>query len=173
VPGTRYTITLRGTANNNIGLSTAQLLVNTPPFGGTFSACLITSALTSACVKQGLPMVDAFRLLAEGWTDNDGPTVFQFGWYQVAGAESNGTAVTWFDLSFASYRDVELPSGQIVVLLRVYDAYSAVSPTLQDTLVVGEDGTATGRRLLSTSAELFNKAKAKLADNLKTFRYLL
>ncbi len=173
VPGTRYTITLRGTSNNNVGESTSQLLVNTPPFGGSFAACLTGSGLTTVgtCIKRGLPMVDTFRLLADGWTDSDGPAMYQFGWYQIASNVSNGTSTSWFEASFAAYRDIELPSGRIVLLLRVYDMYSAVSPTLQDAVVVGDDVVqGGGRRLLATSAELFNRAKAKMADNLKTSR---
>jgi hypothetical protein len=170
VPGTRYTITLRGTANTNIGVSKTQLLVNTPPFGGSFAACLTGSGLTGTCIKRGLPMVDTFFLLADGWTDSDGPATYQFGWSQVASNVTNGTSVSWFEASFSAYRDIELPSGRIVLLLRVYDMYSAVSPIMQDAVIVGDDVVQGSRRLLATSAELFNRAKAKMADNLKTFR---
>jgi cysteine-rich repeat protein len=50
----------------------------------------------------------------------------------------------------------------------VFDSFGASTDLLQDTLTIG-DSTSTGRRLLATAAELFNIAKAKMADNLKAF----
>jgi cysteine-rich repeat protein len=53
--------------------------------------------------------------------------------------------------------------------VRIFDSFGAATDILSDTLTVGEESVGTGRRLLATSAELFNKAKAKMADNLKAF----
>lgn len=128
VPGSTYTIRLSGTSNQLVGSSLVHLTVNRPPVMGTFSACLLGT--TDRCEKSGQPIIDTYLLSAVGFSDPDGLIQYQFGWY-VTGATS--TSVTWLERSILPSREIELPSGVIRVLLRVFDVWDAVSPTLEVT----------------------------------------
>ncbi len=146
VPGNRYTLSLTGTLpqieGSGQGVATADVLINSAPKGGSFSACLLD--LTGAtCAKKGLPIADSFRLYAPAWSDPDTPLTYQFGYRVLPSKASSGTAfinvtstslsnassfqnasnmtstqgdnatITWFAASTRNLMDLELPSGDI------------------------------------------------------------
>jgi hypothetical protein len=187
IPGTVYAISLTGAISSPApplsgdGLVTAKLFINSAPAGGAFAACVLNLG-TSGCVKEGLPLADTFRMSATGWSDQDSPMMYKFGYElqggmtivsQVNGSNAttsaNMNAVMWFSPSTKNYLDMEFSSGTLLMYCAVYDSLGARTAILVDKIVVG-DTTTGGRRLLASANEQFAKAKAKMNDNLKAFR---
>jgi hypothetical protein len=67
--------------------------VNSPPSGGSCTACVETSdTATASCINSGQALVDSFRLSCSGWADTNLPLEYQFGFRpSIAGALE-----TWF-----------------------------------------------------------------------------
>ena len=69
VQGNSYTLKLVGIAGSAQSQAETALLINYPPTGGRFSACLLDDSDASDCIKTGLSVLDTFRLECNSWTD--------------------------------------------------------------------------------------------------------
>ena len=198
--GSRYRLLLQGTTSEgSVGAGSLELLINSGPLGGSFSACLIdpNQAQPETCIKTGEAVTEDFRLLASSWTDPDLPLHYEFGYMlnesSVPGVaiaigvpsanSSNGSNASeaaaspnagqiWFDPVRDNVRDMAFPRGEIIVMCRILDALGAATDLLTDRISATSSIVtigAGGRRLLATD-DFFAKAKSKLSGALKTFR---
>ena len=171
LPGISYAVSVSEAGG---GVSTAVVTANTAPSGGRFAACRVaefdaaSSEGPATCETGGEPLIDTFRLEMSGWSDPDGPLLYQFGYSIEASALSNATQPVWFDRQPAEFTDIELPTGRIVAHARVFDVFSAESPIQNASLLVG--GPLAGGFRRASAAEMFAKAKSKMSSDLKAFR---
>jgi cysteine-rich repeat protein len=171
LPGISYTVSVSDAGG---GISTAVVTANTAPSGGRFTACRIAELGASGsegpatCETGGEPLIDTFRLEMSGWSDPDGPLLYQFGYSIEASSLSNATKPVWFDRQPAEFTDIEFPTGRIVVHARVFDVFAAESPIENASLLVG--GPLAGGFRRASAAEMFARAKSKMSSDLKAFR---
>ena len=92
--GTRYKLYLQGTTlEGTMGTSSLDLLINSAPLGGSFSACLLdVNQAEPGCIKTGEAVTDDFRLLASSWTDPDLPLQYEYG-YMLNESEAGAAAL--------------------------------------------------------------------------------
>ncbi len=186
VPGNSYTVQLLGYGIDSRvpGRGEQSLMVNSPPVGGSFSACLVPADgnTMSVCVSTGVTVVDSFRLSCPSWTDPEGDPILQyrFGYYLVAENASNAPVVgnysrsessdpVWFDWAGDSVKEISFPSGLVMAIAQVRDDCGAVTDMLQNAVNVSTASDIGGRRLLAAS-DFWAKARSKVQGALQTFR---
>ena len=177
VPGNTYTVQLVGSGleGGSPGQAEQLILINSPPIGGSFSACLVTaSSNTEGCTSSGIAVIDAFLLSSIGWTDPEGDSLLQyrFGYFvtsNYSGNISNSTSVVWFDWAGDSIKEISFPSGYIIAVAQVKDDCGAQTDTLQAPVNVLPASSGRARRLLASS-DFWARAQAKVLSALQTFR---
>jgi hypothetical protein len=177
VPGNVYAVELLGYGIEISvpGQVKQALVINSPPVGGSFSACLVPSdgSAIDKCISTGFAVVDSFLLSCSSWTDPEGDPLLQyrFGYYLGAANSSSvsyPTRLVWFDWAADSVKEMSFPSGHVTVIAQVRDDCGAFSEVLQsDLLVSGNVGR--GRRHLAAS-DFWGKAHAKVLGAIQTFR---
>jgi hypothetical protein len=149
--GNRYTVTVEAFADSSgaRGAGSKALVINSPPIGGSFSACLLPAGGVttaegsgSACERTGEAVLDVFRLVCADWADPDGDPLlsFRYGYvllpppadsHAAAAADSTAAAeagaagggglngTVWLDWAPDAVRDVILPGGGLLMLAQV------------------------------------------------------
>jgi hypothetical protein len=149
--GNRYTVTVAALADSSgaRGAGSKALVINSPPIGGSFSACLLPAGGVaaeesggSACERTGEAVLDVFRLVCADWADPDGDPLLSFRYGYVllpppadpdaaaaaesaAAAEAGGAGggglngTVWLDWAPDAVRDVILPRGELLILAQV------------------------------------------------------
>ncbi len=146
VPGNRYTVAVAAAAaaGGATGSGAKALVINSPPMGGSFSACLLPAGGAAAgegaaCERAGQAVLDVFRLACAGWADPDGDPLllFRFAYLprpplpdpvaaaaadaaaaaEAGGGGGNGTG--WLDWGPDAVRDMALPGGELLLLAQV------------------------------------------------------
>ena len=170
--GNTYVLRLIGSIDTiKTSKAEADIFVNYPPTGGTFTGCLIQNDV-GKCVTVGLSLLDTFRLECNSWTDPEGDLLlsYRFG-YSVGNTSLDSSSIQWFDWSRNSIKDVFLPTGQITVLAQVQDDCGGQTTFLTFFLSVidSSQSGALGRRLL-ISGGFWDAARGKVQSALQTFR---
>jgi len=164
VTGASYVLTVLGSVGSGTGIATLQIEINSPPLGGTFTACRYVAG-SSACLKTGAPF-DDYRLEAASWSDPDLPLLYEFG-YTFEGP--NGTVTSW---SAGGADTVKfyggIPTGSMTMMARVCDGLMAKTDIIYDELTIVDTATS-GRRLLQAGAAMM-AARSKMLTALQTFR---
>ncbi len=174
--GNNYVLELRGAvagALGNVGRTEQVLMINSPPMGGSFTACVIQDDSTSQeCIMTGRPIIDEFRLMCSGWTDPEGDVYLSYSFgYEVQDA-ANNSAPVWFGWVPDFTKDIVLPSGRIVILAVVRDDCGAQSDVMQATVFVDEDilPPSGSSRRLTAAKDFWAIARAKVMTSLQAFR---
>lgn len=135
--GVRYSVSFEcQLADGSTASAALRLEVNSPPQGGSCQSCV---AGASACTKHGAPLVDTFVMESKEWADTDAQLAYEFGYQIASNAGVEGEHI-WFHVSSMPLRELQLPSGNVVVLARVLDVNGASTEILSDMVVVGQSG---------------------------------
>ena len=178
VPGNTYTVQLFGFGIDSDLPSQAEqsLVINSPPVGGKFSVCLVTtdSMGSEDCITTGATVIDTFLLSSSAWTDPEGDSLleYRFGYFiahNSSGNYSNITAAIWFDWAGDSAKEMSFPSGFVIAVAQVKDDCGAQTDVLEAPVNVTSGGGGLGRRLLASS-DFWAEAQAKVRSALQTFR---
>ena len=175
MPGNRYSVRLLGYCLNYElpGHAEQAIIINSPPIGGNFSACLLItdSDASATCITVGSAIIDVFRLSCPSWTDPEGDSLleYRFGFYLLAENVSNNSNIIWFDWAADFVKEISFPSGQVKAVAQVKDDCGALSDVLEVALNISSPRTGGGRRLLG-AADFWAKARARVAGALQTFR---
>jgi hypothetical protein len=152
IAGNRYTVTVAAVAGGSDGTQGAgsrALVINAPPTGGSFSACLLPAGGAAvdqgdglACERTGEAVVDSFRLVCANWADPDGDPFlsYRYGYMPLpllhdpdaaaaadasaaaeagAAGKGGGNGTVWLDWAPDAVRDVILPGGELLLLAQV------------------------------------------------------
>jgi hypothetical protein len=112
------------------GTSTAsiQVVLNYPPSGGSCKACLDdTSGLT--CIKKGYPLFDAFTLSCSGWSSENLPLQYSFGFQDSV----SFATTTWLRYSFESSLHFIFPTGTFLCKAIIKDSLEIMTGEIEDT----------------------------------------
>jgi hypothetical protein len=177
VPGNHYTVYVLGLLNGSdaVGKAEQALIINSPPQGGSFSACLIPGEENEGgeCITSGTAVIDIFRLVCASWTDPEGGSLLQYRFgYKNENGENASNESVWFDWTPDSMKEMSFPSGHIFVMAQIRDECGGQSDTLEASLILSgaSDGIGkVGRRLLA-AANFWDIARAKVQGALQTFR---
>ena len=129
--GSIYTFMFSCESRGNMGTASLDLEVNSAPRGGKCSACV---ADMPGCSKEGAALVDRFVMTCTDWADVDGPIEFQFGYELRSGVEAGSRL--WFEKSYLPQKILQLPSGDIILMARVFDSYGASTQIMREHVVV-------------------------------------
>ena len=148
IAGNRYTVAVEAVADSGgaKGAGSKALVINAPPTGGSFTACLLPAGGAAAaaqgdglaCERTGEAVVDSFRLVCANWADPDGDPLlsYRYGYiplpqlpnpYAAAAADAMAAAeamagsnsTVWLDWAPNAVRDVVLPGGELLLLAQV------------------------------------------------------
>ena len=117
-PGASYLLTLSATYKGRVGRSSALIVMNSPPFGGS---CVYTTP-TTPVVSLGDPVT----VLAKNWVDDesDMPLTYSFGF--VAAGSQNQTVSPLGQRSMNDKATWEAPDeGSWDMICNVFDAFQA------------------------------------------------
>jgi hypothetical protein len=168
VQGSKYLLQLEGVYGEFKNFASKSVIINSPPVGGIFTACLLTATRNNGCVESGLSIIDVFRLSCTLWADPEGSVLlsYRFGYYFQDNSkviQSNQTDLVWFDWTLDNMKDLSLPSGEMVMMAQIQDDCGGQTDILYSKLTVldGDFFVGQRRRLLATG-NFWDLAKAKV-----------
>jgi hypothetical protein len=152
------------------GTSTASIQVSLsyPPSGGSCSACLDGTSEPN-CVKTGNPLSDYFKLSCSGWSSENLPLLYSFGYKNNDVDEPT----TW--MAYASESSVEMmfPTGKFLCKAMVKDSLGSETSEITDNGVISTTGdqrrdlSSTERRSLLDNAFKVLQGSLLAKDSLK------
>ena len=181
-PGSRYAISFAATTTAGASSqSSLDVIVNSPPRGGTFSVCL--ESAKQSCIKNGISVIDEFRVACQGWADRDVPLLYQYGYESAPDPESGNITSLMMEPVKDAVRIMGFPKGSLTIFAFCIDALGGKSEMLTDVVVLEDQNSAQarrrllgldflmGRRLFAAGAcDFVCKAKGKLKEKLAAFR---
>eukprot|EP00291_Cryptomonas_curvata_P014886 CAMPEP_0172151830 /NCGR_PEP_ID=MMETSP1050-20130122/467_1 /TAXON_ID=233186 /ORGANISM="Cryptomonas curvata, Strain CCAP979/52" /LENGTH=741 /DNA_ID=CAMNT_0012820019 /DNA_START=245 /DNA_END=2470 /DNA_ORIENTATION=+ len=173
VQGSIYFVTLYGKAAGVTSSARSFFIINSPPRGGTFKACLQEATVSSGCVRTGMSIIDIFRLQCDSWTDPEGDVTlsYRFGYSLSNGQNSySNESVVWFDWSESAIKDLSLPSGNASVMAQVKDECGSQTEIFFSSLTVADGSMTMGTRRILSAGNIWSVAKDRVKSSLQTFR---
>ena len=150
IAGNTYTFISSCTdSSGSEGVAEQTFTINDPPTSGTCHVPDVAEAV-----------FDSIRIACEQWTDSDGGLEYSFSFRALS--DSQGDYRSSSGWSSASYKDLRLPSGIVILTAQVRDALGAKTETLEYVVTVTEATETAGRRLLSS--HFWERAKTLLAE---------
>ena len=150
IAGNTYTFISSCTdSSGSEGVAEQTFTINDPPTSGTCHVPDVAEAV-----------FDSIRIACEQWTDSDGGLEYSFSFRALSDSQGDDRSSSGW--SSASYKDLRLPSGIVILTAQVRDALGAKTETLEYVVTVTEATETAGRRLLSS--HFWERAKTLLAE---------